>query len=181
MKKLMMTVMVAFSAAVCVAADAAKDAKPAEKATDADAKEKLERRAKRAVKNAISLFDQKEDERAVGILEAVGRMYAETDSKYLANLALGRHFLDKRDFDRAGAELRTAQRSPDQAVQAESLLLQGQLRIFPNAVCHIVDDRFFRLHGVDRSLLFIRHDTRPSFFQAILQKGTHGTCVPCMG
>ena len=127
MKKLMMTVMVAFSAAVCVAADAAKDAKPAEKATDADAKEKLERRAKRAVKNAISLFDQKEDERAVGILEAVGRMYAETDSKYLANLALGRHFLDKRDFDRAGAELRTAQRSPDQAVQAESLLLQGQL------------------------------------------------------
>ena len=39
MKKLMMTVMVAFSAAVCVAADAAKDAKPAEKATDAEAKE----------------------------------------------------------------------------------------------------------------------------------------------
>ena len=60
-------------------------------------------------------------------------------------------------------------------------LLQGQLRIFPNAVCHIVDDRFFRLHGVDRSLLFICHDTRPSFFQAILQKDTHGTCVPCMG
>ena len=127
MKKLMMTVMVAFSAAVCVAADAAKDAKPAAKAMDADARAKLEQRAKRAVKNAISLFDQKEDERAVGILEAVGRMYAETDSKYLANLALGRHFLDKRDFDRAGAELRTAQRSPDQAVQAESLLLQGQL------------------------------------------------------
>ena len=81
MKKLMMTVMVAFSAAVCVAADAAKDAKPAAKAMDADAKAKLEQRAKRAVKNAISLFDQKEDERAVGILEAVGRMYAETDSK----------------------------------------------------------------------------------------------------
>lgn len=123
----MMTVMVAFSAAVCVAADAAKDAKPTMKATDAEAREKLEQRAKRAVKNAIALFDQKEDERAVGILEAVGRMYAETYSKYLANLALGRHFLDKRDFDRAGAELRTAQRSPDQAVQAESLLLQGQL------------------------------------------------------
>ena len=127
MKKLMMTVMVAFSAAVCVAADAAKDAKPAAKAMDADARAKLEQRAKRAVKNAISLFDQKEDERAVGILEAVGRRYAETDSEYLANLALGRHFLDKRDFDRAGAELRTAQRSPDQAVQAESRLLQGQL------------------------------------------------------
>ena len=45
MKKLMMTVMVAFSAALCVAADATKDAKPAAKATDADAKEKLERRA----------------------------------------------------------------------------------------------------------------------------------------
>ena len=118
--------MMALSAAVCVAAEK-KDAKPAAKAVDAEAKEKLEARAKRAVKNAVSLFEQNEDERAVGILEAVGRMYQDADARFLANLELGRHFLDKRDFDRAGAELRTAQRSPDEAVQAESLLMQGQL------------------------------------------------------
>ncbi len=122
-----MAMMMAFSAAVCVAADAAKDEKPAAKADTAEAKEKLEARAKRAVKNAVSLFEQNEDDRAVGILEAVGRMYPDAAARFLANLELGRHFLDKREFDRAGAELRTAQRSPDTAVQAESLLLQGQL------------------------------------------------------
>ena len=118
--------MMAFSAAVCLSAEP-KGAKPAGKVLDAEAKAKLEARAKRAVKNAVALFAQNEDERAVGILTAVGRMYAETDAKFLANLALGRHYLDKRDFDHAGAELRTAQRSPDRDVQAESLLLQGQL------------------------------------------------------
>ena len=125
MKKLMMVMMVALSAAVCCAKDEAP--KSEAKADTAEAKEKLEARAKRAVKNAVSLFEQNEDDRAVGILEAVGRMYPDAAARFLANLELGRHFLDKREFDRAGAELRTAQRSPDEAVQAESLLLQGQL------------------------------------------------------
>ncbi len=117
----------ALAAAACGAADA-KDDKPANKAAEAaEAKEKLEARAKRAVKNAVSLFEQDEAERAVGMLEAVGRMYPDAVARFNANLELGRHFLDKRDFDRAGAELRTAQRSPLPEVQAESLLLQGML------------------------------------------------------
>ena len=57
---------VVLAAATCLAAD-----------------EKLEARAKRSVKNAVQLFAQNEDERAVGILEAVGRMYKETDAKFL--------------------------------------------------------------------------------------------------
>ena len=124
MKKLMMVMVVALGAAVCCAKD---EPKAETKADAAEAKEKLEMRVKRAVKNAVSLFEQNEDDRAVGILEAVGRMYPDAASRFLANLELGRHFLDKRDFDRAGAELRTAQRSSDPAVQAESLLLQGTL------------------------------------------------------
>ena len=126
MKKLMMTVVMSLSAAICVAAEAPKDAKAA-KADSAEAKEKIEARARRAVKNAVSLFAQNEAERAVGMLEAVGRMYPEAVARFNANLELGRHFLDKRDFDRAGAELRAAQRSPLAEVQAESLLLQGTL------------------------------------------------------
>ena len=126
MKKLMMTVVMSLSAAICVAAEAPKDAKAA-KADSAEAKEKIEARARRAVKNAVSLFAQNEAERAIGMLEAVGRMYPDSVARFNANLELGRHFLDKRDFDRAGAELRTAQRSPLAEVQAESLLLQGTL------------------------------------------------------
>ena len=107
---------------------AADPEKPANKAADAaEAKAKVEARAQRAVRNAVSLFAQNEDERAIGMLEAVGRMYPDAVARFNANLELGRHFLDKRDFDRAGAELRTAQRSPLEAVQAESLLLQGHL------------------------------------------------------
>ena len=123
---------------VLVAADAPKgnaaagakgaDAKGAKGAATGDAREKVEARAKRVVKNAVALFAQKEDERAVGLLEAVGRMYPDSETRFVANLELGRHFLDKRQFDRALAELRSAQRSPKAEVQAESLLLQGQLQ-----------------------------------------------------
>ena len=125
MKKMMITMMVALSAAVCCAKDA--EPKADAKADAADAKAKVETRAMRVVKNAVSLFEQNEDERAVSMLEAVGRMYPDSVARINANLELGRHFLDKREFDRALAELRSAQRSPVEAVQAESLLLQGQL------------------------------------------------------
>ena len=135
MKRLVIAMTVMFAAAICVAADAkdSKDEKAGlqsakDKAAAAkEAKEKMEMRAKRAVKNAVSLFEQNEDDRAVGMLEAVGRMYPDAVARFNANLELGRHFLEKRNFDRAGAELRTAQRSPLAEVQAESLLLQGQL------------------------------------------------------
>ena len=132
MNKLTTVVMAALLAVTCVAAEApkAKSAKdePKNKAAEAaEAKRKLEIRAQRSVKSAVSLFDQKEDERAVGLLEAVGRMYPGTEASFVANLELGRHFLGKREFDRAYAELRNAQRSPVLDVQAESLLLQGRL------------------------------------------------------
>ena len=124
MKKLLMVLTVAAMGGALFAAEAAKDAKGSKAAQDP---EQVEARARRMIKNAVSLFDQAEDDRAVGMLEAVGRMYPDSQARFTANLELGRHFLDKRDFDRAGAELRTAQRAKDEAVQAESLLLQGQM------------------------------------------------------
>ena len=122
MKRLVVVMVAALGAAVCCAADA-KDAK-AKAPVKQDASQ-VEARAKRVIKNALALFEQKEDERAVGMLEAVGRMYPDAQARFVANLELGRHFLDKRDFDRAGVELRAAQRSTNELVQAESLLLQG--------------------------------------------------------
>ena len=121
MKKILFLMMVV-AAGVVLAADE-PNAKTAPK-MDA---EQIEARAMRMVKNAVSVFEQNEDDRAVGMLEAVGRMYPDTKAHFRANLELGRHFLTKRNFDRAGMELRKAQRSPEEDVQAESLLLQGQL------------------------------------------------------
>lgn len=129
MKKLTMILTMALAATVCAAEDAKTVAKPkSAKADSVEAKEKIEVRARRAVKNAVALFEQNEDERAIGMLEAVGRMYPEAVARFNAKLELGRHFLDKRDFDRAAADLRDAQRSPLPEVQAESLLLQGTLQ-----------------------------------------------------
>jgi len=123
MKKLTIAMMMVLGGAMLFAAEQ----KPEAKATAQDQKEKMELRAKRAVKNAVAMFESGEDERAVGVLEAVGRMYPDAVSRFTANLELGRYFLGKRTFDRAFAELRNAQRSPDEAVQAEALLLQGRL------------------------------------------------------
>ena len=124
MKKITLMMTMALAATVF----AAEPEKKASKAADAaDAKEKIEKRCQRQIKSAKALFEQNEDERAIGMLEAVSRMFPDAASRFVANLELGRHFLDKRDFDRATGELRTALRSPDEAVRAETLLLQGTL------------------------------------------------------
>ena len=123
MKKIMMLVTAAVAGMAIAAETPAAEKKTAPK-QDA---EQVEARAMRMVKNAVSVFEQNEDDRAVGMLEAVGRMYPDTKARFRANLELGRHFLGKRNFDRAGQELRNAQRSPETEVQAESLLLQGQM------------------------------------------------------
>ena len=129
--KCIITLLAAVVLSAAVAAPDAAGAKGAANGNGAksgESREKVEARARRVVKNAVSLFAQNEDERAVGLLEGVGRMYPDSEVRFEASLELGRHFLDKRQFDRALAELRTAQRSPKDAVQAESLLLQGRLQ-----------------------------------------------------
>ena len=87
----------------------------------------VEARANRMIKNALTLAESGEDERAVSMLEAVPRMYPDSAAKFRAQLELGRHFLDKRVFDRSTIELRAAQKSQEDDVVAEALLLQGQL------------------------------------------------------
>ncbi len=112
------------------AAFAAESAKPSGR----DAKqgltpEQVEQRAERMVKSALSLFKEDENDRAVGMLEAVSRMYPDSKAQFRAKLELGRHFLDKRTFDRAAQELRGAQKSKEEEVRAEAMLLQGQLHL----------------------------------------------------
>ena len=88
MKHLMLLATVLLSG-VLLSADAPKgnaaDAK-AKGAKAGESREKVEARAMRVVKNAVSLFAQNEDERAVGLLEAVGRMYPDSETRFVANL-----------------------------------------------------------------------------------------------
>ena len=89
----------------------------------------IEARARRMVDNAVELLENNEESRAVGMLEAVPRMFADAPSRFRAHLELGRHLTEKRQFDRAAAELRRAQGSEDRELQAEALLLLGRCHL----------------------------------------------------
>ena len=125
MKKTMLTMALAMAAAVSFAQEPlAKGGKKGGMNP-----QQIEARANRMIKNALTLAESGEDERAVSMLEAVPRMYPDSAAKFRAQLELGRHFLDKRVFDRSTIELRAAQKSQEDDVVAEALLLQGQLHI----------------------------------------------------
>ncbi len=89
----------------------------------------IEARARRMVRNAVDLLANNEEERAVGMLEAVPRMFPDAPSRFRAQLELGRHLTDKRRFDQAAAELRNAFESEDSETQAEALLLLGNCQL----------------------------------------------------
>ena len=73
MKKTLATVALVVSASLFAA-----QPQGAEKTDRAD-KDKVEMRAKRMVKNATALFETGEEDRAIGMLEAVWRMEGGTD------------------------------------------------------------------------------------------------------
>ena len=93
----------------------------------------VEARATRMIKNALTLFESGEDERGVSMLEAVPRMYPESAARFRAELELGRHYLDKRVFDKAAVALRASLKSTDNELNAEALLLEGQLHLAKGA------------------------------------------------
>lgn len=131
-KRLKWTVLAlaAFAAAALSAAPGKADA--AETRQSVAGAKQLEARAKRMVKAAKALLEQNESERGVGMLEAVVKMYPDTASRYLAQLELGRHFTDKREWEKSLNCLRKAYGSPDEEVRAEALYLEGLLNVARN-------------------------------------------------
>ena len=129
MKRFAMVMAAALAAASALAAPAAKDRKPGE-----NDPAKVEKRAERMIRSAQSLLESGEEDRAVSMLEAVSRMFPDAKARFVARLVLGRHYLDKRVFDKAGGELRAAAQSDDEEICAESMLLQGELHLARGAV-----------------------------------------------
>ena len=119
------------AAAFCIAASAAfaQEQPAAEQKDNTGSPEQIEARAKRMVRNAKELLENNEEDRAVGMLEAVPKMFPDAPSRFNAYLELGRHQIDKRQFDQATANLRKAMGSEDRELQAESLLLQGECQL----------------------------------------------------
>jgi TolA-binding protein len=124
-------------AMVCAVAycDTSKDSKESKEVKEANAAKtaaQAERRAMRMIKNALALIEEKEEDRAVNMLEAVSRMYPQSQARFKANLELGRHMLSKRDFDHALAELKKACEAKAEEVCAEANFLIGELHLAKN-------------------------------------------------
>ncbi len=119
------------AAAILIAASAvfAQGQSVAEQRDNTGSPEQIEASASRMVRNAMRLLENNEEDRAVGLLEAVPKMFPGAPSRFKAYLELGRHLIDKRQFDQANANLRKAMGSEDRELQAESLLLQGECQL----------------------------------------------------
>ena len=123
-KKILATAVLAISASLLAA--------PPQRSATGTAridKDKVEKRARRMVNNAAALFETGEDERAIGMLEAVWRMYPDSAARFTASLTLARHYLEKRDFDHAQQEIKKAEKSADEEERAETMLLEGKLQL----------------------------------------------------
>lgn len=85
----------------------------------------LEARASRMVANAEEMIQGGDETRGVGMLEAVPKMFPETQARFKAFLALGRQRIAKRQLDEALAVLRMAEAADAEDVRAEALMLQA--------------------------------------------------------
>ena len=128
MKKLGIA-MLALCAGLSVAFAQDQAASGGEQKDNAGTPEQIEARAKRMVRSAKELIENNEEDRAVGMLEAIPKMFPESPSRFNAYLELGRYQIGKRQFDQANANLRKAFDSEDREIQAESLLLQGECQL----------------------------------------------------
>ena len=86
-------------------------------------------RAKRMVSQALDILENGEEERAMGMLEAVPKMFPESPIKYTAYLELGRAHFKKGRNDEALAQLRNASGAKETEVKAEALLLQAKVHL----------------------------------------------------
>ena len=76
----------------------------------------LEARASRMVVNAEEMIKGGDEARGVGMLEAVPKMFPETQARFKAFLALGRQRIAKRQLDEALAVLRMAESADDEEI-----------------------------------------------------------------
>ena len=120
------------AATLCAAAAFALQASAQEAVEEAAGEEatatprQLEARATRMVLNAKDLIESGEEGRGVGMLEAVPRMFPETQARFKAYLELGSYKLNNGQPEEALGVLRLINDAEDEELRAESLLRQAE-------------------------------------------------------
>ena len=113
-----------------LAADQAKTDKAAASAAAGDrAAKQADARAKRMIQQALTTLQDGEEERALGMLEAIPKMFPNSQLRFNAWLELGRAHAAKGRNDEALVVLRKATDSPLTDVKAESYLIQAKVQL----------------------------------------------------
>ena len=117
---------VLFAVALCapVLWSPAQEAESAARRPAAAARDEL--RARRMTESALELLRAGQHERGVSMLEAVSDMFPESEARFRAAMELGRHHLERSQFERALAALSEARNATDEAAQAEAWFLTGR-------------------------------------------------------
>ena len=129
MKRAVVTVLALAMTAGGVLAEEAKAEKPAAPNAAERAAKQADARAKRMITQALSTLEEGEEERALGMLEAVPKMFPESAYRFKAWLELGRVHAAKGRNDEALAVLRKAAEADETDLKAEACLIQAKVQL----------------------------------------------------
>ncbi len=113
--------------------------------TDAKDEAKMDFQANDLLKKGLELLDEKQDERALKLISSVPRMFPNSKVRFQAYMALGKYYLDKRNYEMAIMQFQQLDNSDDEEVQAEGLYQTG--------IC------YYYLNNYDKAFMVLRKVT----------------------
>lgn len=125
----LLSILIAFTGEILAQSQEAPPGEEKENAASDKAARQANVRAKRMVSQALGIVESGDEQRGIGMLEAVPKMFPDSPVKYNAYLELGRIHMQKGRLDEALAQLRNVDPTRQAELQAESLILQAKVHI----------------------------------------------------
>jgi len=82
-------------------------------------------KAKKQLARGLELLESSQDERAVKLLSSIPRLFPKSAVRFKVYLALGKHYMDKSQYDRAISQFNTIKGCEDVDISADSLYQMG--------------------------------------------------------
>lgn len=119
---------------------------PAQKASKAEAARALQDvKAKKMLDRGLELLENKQDERAVKLLTSLPRLFPKSPVRFKAYMALGKHYVEKGEHERAISQFNGVKNCEDADMKADSLYQTG--------IC------YFRMSRYDKAFAALRKVT----------------------
>jgi outer membrane protein assembly factor BamD (BamD/ComL family) len=93
--------------------------------TSAAPKKNPDIKAKQQLNRGLELLESSQDERAVKLLSSIPRLFPKSAVRFDAHLALGKHFMEKNQYERAIAQFNTIKGCENTDISADALYQMG--------------------------------------------------------